>query len=67
MPTVDGFWSVGRTWKIKEHGDSAMLTVETFASRWTQERNLLEEEGTRLLSFAVTDVHKNIVEFVRWK
>ena len=62
---VDGF--VGGAWKIKDHRDSAMLTLETFASLRTQERNLLEAEGTRLLSFAVTDVHKENVEFARWK
>jgi hypothetical protein len=62
---VDGF--VGGTWKIKEHGDSATLTVETFGSLRMQERNLLEEEGTRLLSFAVAYVHRKNVEFARWK
>jgi hypothetical protein len=48
---VDGF--VGGMWRIEQKAGTATLLIEPFSPLGGENRNALEEEGARLLSFAV--------------
>jgi hypothetical protein len=59
---VDGF--VHGIWRIAREKASATLVIEPFAKLAKKDRDVLADEGARLLAFAADDVDAHAVEFV---
>jgi hypothetical protein len=59
---VDGF--VGARWSLTRARTTAILTVATRGKLATRERDAIEEEGQRLLSFAAADADGHDVRFL---
>lgn len=62
---VDGF--VQGIWRIERGKAAATLSIEPFAALAKKTREALAQEGERLLSFAVDDANRCVVEFVAAK
>jgi hypothetical protein len=60
---IDGF--VGAKWKIAQQRGRAVLTVEPFAPLLSRDRAAISEEGTRLLSFAVSAAETQEIRFAK--
>ncbi|HEU0073959.1 MAG TPA: winged helix DNA-binding domain-containing protein [Dehalococcoidia bacterium] len=60
--SLDGF--LQGTWRIRRHGDAAILSIETLNAVSKAERRALEEEGEALIAFAAANAAHRSVEFV---